>query len=181
MRQPDITPERYELEVVRELKSLGGELAEFSIQHRERISALDGDYQFDAVARFKAFGEAKFVVLFECKLNKRPVEREEVLALHAKLQSVGAHKAIMFSTAGFQAGAIEYAEAHGIALVHFTDGTSAWGAKSRGARPPRPSWAPEFAAWVIRSTPTGEAHSRSPGVLLELLRESNTRSGGSKN
>jgi hypothetical protein len=44
-----------------------------------------------------------------------------VQALHSKLVSVGAHKAMMFTTANYQRGAIEFAKAHGISLVRFTD------------------------------------------------------------
>lgn len=169
MKRPDITPERYEIEVANELRRLGGDLAEFTVTHRGRVEGMDGEYEMDAVARFTALGEARFMVLVECKLTGRPVEREVVQALYAKLQSTGAHKGIVFSTAGFQRGAIEYAEKHGIALVHFTDGTSAWGVKSSGPRPPRPVWAPEYAAWIIRLTPEGESHSRSEGELLKVL------------
>lgn len=169
LRQPDITPERYEQEVVKELRRLGGHLAEFAVTHREQLSGVGGTYQFDAVVRFTALGNARFLVLVECKLNKRPIEREEVLALHAKVQSAGAHKGIVFSTAGFQRGAIEYAETHGIALVQFTDGRSAWGVKSQGPLPARPTWAPEYAAWLVQLTPEGETHSRSEGALLDAL------------
>lgn len=169
LRQPDIAPERYEQEVVNELRRLGGHLVDFAVTHREQISGADGTYQFDAVVRFTALGDARFLVLVECKLNKRPIEREEVLALHAKVHSTGAHKGIMFSTAGFQRGALEYGEAHGIALVQFADGRSAWGVKSRDPLPGRPSWAPEYAAWLVRLTPNGETHSRSEGALLDAL------------
>jgi hypothetical protein len=40
------------------------------------------------------------------------------MVLEQKLQSTGSQKGMIFSTSPFQSGAIEFATAHGIALVH---------------------------------------------------------------
>jgi hypothetical protein len=61
------------------------------------------------------------------------VKRDRVQELWAKIQSVGAHKGILFATAGFQSGAIEFAKSHGIALVEIADGRSSYVVKT-GAR-----------------------------------------------
>ncbi|MDH4910194.1 restriction endonuclease [Xanthomonas axonopodis pv. ricini] len=47
-----------------------------------------------------------------------------VQALHQKQQSLGANKAILFSTSAFQEGAVEFARAHGIALVRLVSGVA---------------------------------------------------------
>jgi hypothetical protein len=47
------------------------------------------------------------------------------MVLNQKLQSTGSQKGLIFSTSQFQSGAIEFAIAHGIALVHVE-----WGKKS---------------------------------------------------
>ncbi len=57
-----------------------------------------------------------FLVLV--KLHRNPIMREVVQVLRDKVQSVSAHKGVLVSSAPFQRGAIEYADAHGIALVH---------------------------------------------------------------
>lgn len=87
----------------------------------EVIVADDGTYDFDATVRFR-FGEWDFLVLIEAKRHKNPIKRDLVQILHAKLQSVGAQKAAMISTAPYQAGAVEYAIKHGIALATITEG-----------------------------------------------------------
>jgi hypothetical protein len=69
----------------------------------------------------------------ECKHDKSRVKRDRVQELWAKIQSVGAHKGILFATAGFQSGAIEFAKSHGIALVEIADGRSSYVVKT-GAR-----------------------------------------------
>lgn len=93
---------------------------DFKIIHNRIIKASDGKYQIDVYAEFTAMG-AQFKVLCECKRYKYRVSREKVAILHRKLESIGAHKGILISTSEFQSGAIEYAKAHGIALIKAED------------------------------------------------------------
>lgn len=67
-------------------------------------------------------GALTSLVIGEAKRHRRAVEREDVAVLHSKLQSLGAQKGVIFATNGFQQGAIDYAAAHGIALVTVTEG-----------------------------------------------------------
>jgi restriction system protein len=74
----------------------------------------------------------------------RPVEREDVQVLADKLRAVGAQKAILFATNGFQRGALEYARAHGIALVRVIEGKFTYEMRnmhSTGYRSEPPPWA----------------------------------------
>ena len=157
MPSPDISPENYERECLAQLARSGLGLKDLRVTHRERLPGVDGIYQIDGVARFEA-AELDFRVLIECKLNKRPVERDEILAFHRKIQSTGSHKGAMFSTNGFQKSVIEYAEKNGIALLWFTDGRTSWGLKSRGPHE-KPPWADDWAVWIVRSSAQGERHT----------------------
>jgi restriction system protein len=103
------------------------------------VSAHDGQYRIDATIRFSQLG-VQFVVLVECKDHTRPVEREDVQVLADKKRAVGAHKAILFSTNGYQRGAIEYARSHGIALVRLVEGTLTY--ETRSAHQPGMCTAP---------------------------------------
>lgn len=144
----EATPEQFELAVKGILDAAAGTLVNYESVHLERLKAPDGEYVLDVVARFEALG-AEFVVLVECKHQGRKVERHEVQVLHTKVQSLGAQKGMLFSTAGFQSGAIEYAGAHGIALVRLADGESAWMTRSEGPKTPPPPWArlPPYLGW----------------------------------
>jgi hypothetical protein len=82
------------------------------------VAGAGGIYKIDVLVRFKILQGAQIVVLAECKHLKRAVEREEIQVLESKLRDVGAHKGIVFSTSGFQARALEYALARGIAAVN---------------------------------------------------------------
>lgn len=107
------------------LKILNGyaeeeKLNNFTITHNVKIPAFDGTYQIDIYAEFTAMS-VTFKVLCECKQYSKPVGRDKVAELHSKLESIGAHKGILLSTSGFQSGAVEFAKAHGIALIQVYD------------------------------------------------------------
>lgn len=54
---------------------------------------------------------------------------------------------MLFSVSGFQSGAIEYAEAHGIALIHLAEGSTAWVTKSAFPAAATPSFVPKYVGW----------------------------------
>jgi len=107
--------------VVEHLRSLGQPLKGFSVRHQAVIETPDGEFALDGLAAFEALG-VDFMVLVECKHHRNPIKRELVQVLESKLSSTHAQKAMMYSTATFQKGAIEFAAQHHIALVQFTAG-----------------------------------------------------------
>lgn len=143
-----LTPRQYELAVKDILDGSGLGLEQYTSGHLDAIEAPDGTYIFDVTVRFSALG-ADFLVLVECKHTRRKVERQDVQALHTKLVSTGAQKAMLFSIAGFQSGALKYATAHGIALVKLANGNSTWFTKSMAPTTAPPAWLdiPEFVGW----------------------------------
>lgn len=148
----DISPEEYERQVVAWLRAAGGTLEQFEVQHLKHLGGAGRDYEFDAVAEFTILSGARIVVLVECKRYSRPVEREKLLSLWAKLQDMKAHKAMMFATCGFQSGALEYAMTYGIVTIAFVEGAFLYETRAAGPTMPPPSWAglPEFAGIFMR-------------------------------
>ena len=171
-RLEKISPSGFEKEVRNVLSLAGRRLKSFKTAHQESLQGSDGDYTFDVTATFEALG-ADFLVLIECKHEKRKVERQDVQVLHAKVTSAGAQKGMLFSVAGFQQGAIEYADVHGIALVQLASGSSSWFTKGAGSSTPPPPWAniPEYVGWwchgdsmSIMSSEIGEYTLKALGV-----------------
>ena len=142
-----LTPKQYELVVKRILDATGHPLSGYTSKHLDSIKCSDGNYTFDVTVRFSALG-ADFLVLVECKHEGRKVERQAVQVLHSKMQSVGAQKGMLFSISGFQTGAIDFADVHGIALVQLSNGETAWMTKSM-VPPPPPRWEqyPDVIGW----------------------------------
>ena len=158
-----VAPRDYELLVKGILDAAGGQLVDYRSEHLSPLSGADGEYVIDVVATFSALG-AKFLVLVECKHHVRKVDRHNVQVLHSKLQSVGAHKGMLFSVSGFQSGAVEFAAAHGIALVGVATGISNWHTRSEGPPNPPPPWVavPKYIGW-LRSENTRSLLSEGHG------------------
>ena len=117
-----ISPVEFEVFCVEVLRSYAAEdhLKDFIIRHNVKKESPDGTYQIDIFASFTALG-VEVKCLCECKQYSSPVKRERVELLETRLKSLGMHKGILLSTSGFQSGAIQYAKAHGIALIQVFD------------------------------------------------------------
>jgi restriction system protein len=85
----------------------------------------DGTYEIDITVRFQAL-DVEFLVLVECKHHISPIKRDVVEILFDRVRAVAGHKGIIFSTSGFQSGAVQYAQAHGVALVEIADGRTCY-------------------------------------------------------
>lgn len=159
-----LTPREFELAVKSILDGSGILLQSYQSNHLERVVGTDGEYVIDVTARFSAF-DADFLVLIECKHEKRKTERHDVQVLHSKVQSAGAQKGMLFSIAGFQEGAIQYADIHGIALAQLADGKTSWFAKSFGLPSLPPPWAniPKYIGWWC--------HGNSMSIMSEEIGE----------
>lgn len=118
-----LSPNAYEEAVAEIVKSIDLELVDWQVKHLDPVEGLDGTYIIDVTARFRLAG-LDFLVLFECKRHTSPVKREHVQVLHTKLQSTGAQKGVVVAASGFQSGALEFAQAHGIACIRLID--NAW-------------------------------------------------------
>lgn len=130
-----MSPDDFERWVADFMQSLGAGTPGFTVTLHERIAAGDGTYEIDVTARYEVAGVAH-LMLIEAKRHTNPIKRELVQALHQKLQSVGGHKAVLVATAPFQSGAIDFALAHGIALIAVTQGRFAIMTKSFEPTPP---------------------------------------------
>lgn len=124
-----LTPTEFELFVKSHLEQMGKALTSFEVKHNQKLASHDGTYQIDVKAVFQALG-CDFLVLVECKHQSARIKREVVEILSNRVVSLGAQKGIIFSTAGFQSGAIEFATSHGIALIHVIEGRFVYQVKS---------------------------------------------------
>jgi restriction system protein len=153
----EMTAEEFEQYVAQDLAQLGIALHNFQVQRLETIQGSDGEYEIDVPARFEALG-ANFLVLVECKHHKHPIKREVVQVLFDRLRAVGGHKGILYATAPFQRGAIEYAQLHGITLIQVADGRANYGVKAGDIPPVLPPWVPRFVS--LKRTITAEGHEQ---------------------
>ena len=136
-------------------------LCDFTIDHDVKLVADDGTYQIDVYATFTALG-SHMKVLAECKQFTSAVKRDYIVLLADKVRSLGAQKGILLSTAGFQSGAVEYADAHGIALIQVFDTRVNWYSHSAG--PNADIQEDDPFTYGERHLPVFQAHLIKPGM-----------------
>lgn len=100
------------------------------------------------------------------------------MILDAKVRDVGAHKGILFSTSGFQSGALEYSRVHGLATVAVVKGTWLYMTRAEHSAPVEPPpWArfDRFAGIRVSKIQTGvSCHTIEicrPDAIVDWLRE----------
>jgi len=125
----NISPREFELLVKDYLQEIGSSINTFKVKHDVQIEREDGTYQIDVFAEFELFG-SNFKVLIECKKHKNKIKRDVVQLLFDKIRAIGAHKGMIFSTSGFQEGALLFAKKHGIALIRIIEGKYTYFTKS---------------------------------------------------
>lgn len=119
-RFTEMTPQEFEEYSVNFLKGQATSLDNGVFEHDVIFKAHDGNYQIDGKIEFEYMG-VSFLCLVECKRYKGPVKREHVVLLYEKMLSIGAQKGIFITTSYYQAGALKFAEQHGVALITITD------------------------------------------------------------
>ena len=157
----EFSPTEFEEHVRTMLQMSGIDLKEFRTSVREKVTGVDGEYEIDVVARFSALNTS-FMVLIECKHHKNPIKREVVQVLRDRMNSTGAQKGMVFSTAEFQSGALEYARRHNIALVKVTDSEPVYISRSA---PIHPNDIPtRKGAWLVRYIEEGKTQFTTLGL-----------------
>lgn len=115
------SPIQFEKMVLDHLTARTPYLGLYKVLPHSRVTGPEGEFKIDLLFKFRFAGVA-YVTIIECKTNGRPLDRDCVQVLADKVRSLGAHKGILYATAGFQRGAIEYAEARGVGLMQFKGG-----------------------------------------------------------
>jgi hypothetical protein len=163
-------PTEYEQAVADIARTMSPDITDWRVHHLDAVEGVDGTYVIDVTVRFQLAG-MDFLVLFECKRHASAVKREHVQVLHTKMQSTGAQKGVVVAASGFQRGALQYAQAHGIACVRLVD--EAWTYVSRSsAQQSALQPAGTYASYVITSDDSDYQFamlSGSPAVGRSLL------------
>ena len=178
-REPvDVTPREYEDQV---LAWLSQATAPNSINwtSREVVYGRGGNYEIDVVGEVSLLGGTQVRILVECKRWGRRVDRNVVLAHAMKLRNTASHKGFIFSTSGFQRGALDVAVEEGIATLTFEAGNARYETRFVTLHPDPPDWIafPPYAACLISTSgdstiSMSRVSSEDIGTLAEWMRES---------
>jgi hypothetical protein len=114
---------------VKELYEAEGEVfVERDVTQTDRYGAKrQTDVKITRRTRFHTF-----VTLVECKRWKEPVSRDRIDVLASSIEALGANKGAIFTTTGFEEGALAYAKGKGIDLFVVRDlSPKEWGLPGR--------------------------------------------------
>jgi restriction system protein len=165
-----LTPMQFERCVAEIVQSMAHEVTDWQVNHLAKVKGKEGTYIIDVLVRFRVVG-MQFTVLFECKRHATRIKRDDVIALHGKVQSTGAHKGVLVAGSGFQSGALQYAREHGIACVRLVD--EAWTYEIRMGLPEyQPAPTGQYVAYAMHWTARGFARHMLTGdgaYAAELL------------
>ncbi|MCA1325145.1 restriction endonuclease [Herbaspirillum sp. alder98] len=108
------------------------ETGDVNVQHNVTLVGKSGaPRQIDVLVRHRE-GFYEHLIVVECKYRNSPIERLHVDALTTTIRDVGASRGVIFSTEGFQSGAITQAKFADISLFKIRELTDReWGLPGR--------------------------------------------------
>jgi hypothetical protein len=143
-----LLPHEVEIFVMRELRKAGLEPSAMKVRERTRAPGTSDDYAVELGCSLRV-GDADAYVLIECRNERAPVSASAVEALQAKVRQAKAQHAMMFSTTGFEPGAIRTARSLGLPLLAVADGKTAFARSPWGMAGDPPAWVPEYMAEIV--------------------------------
>jgi restriction system protein len=171
-----LRPDEVEIFVTRELRKAGLELSKLKVRAREQLSKEKDDEYSMELSGLLRVGGADCNLLVECRSERSPVRLEAVQALSARLTAARAQYGIMFSTSGYELGAVRDAKTHGIPVLTVADGKSAFARSPWGTAGQPPAWVPEYMAEVVDVDVTAQLRHRlvvsgNPELILDRLKK----------
>src|SRR5438034_5216810 len=122
---PDLTPEHFEILVMRELRKVGLEISELRIHRRTMLPEPDEGYLLEVKGVVRGAGWERRV-LIACRRQQRPIVAAEVELLKDHVKEADAEGGLLFGAADFEPDALTTAEDTALALLRVTDGRTAF-------------------------------------------------------
>lgn len=118
----DISPAEFEAFVAEVIRAAGNAFRSFEVIEYGAIESPDGGYRSHVSVRFRGVGK-DYGTVIEANWHNDPISSELVRALHQKMMSDGATKALMVCAGRFQPSAVAFAFANGICTCNPVRGT----------------------------------------------------------
>jgi hypothetical protein len=97
------------------------QLDQLEVQHDVKVQGIGTRHQVDVYCKFQLAGHDQQIII-QVKKEKTPAKQSDLLAFQGVLDDIpGQPRGIFVTHAGYQAGALSYAEAKGIALVQLME------------------------------------------------------------
>lgn len=152
---PELTPEHFEILVVRELRKVGLAVSELRVHRRETSPEPQQGYLLELKGVVGGM-QGQQRVLIACRRQRAPIARSEVESLRDQFKAAGAEAGLLFATADFDPDALSVAQDSNVALLRVTDGRTAFDTSGWGTPGHYPAWLPAYCAQAVGRDPIGQ-------------------------
>jgi len=162
-----VTPDRFEILVVRELRKVGFDLGPVRVHRRSELAEPESGFVLELIVSLRQPGTTwARRALVVCRNQLRAVERDVIESVQARLADAQANAALVFVTTDFSAEAIAAAGETGIALLRVVDGRSAYNTGDH-----YPAWLPAHLAQLVDRDAAGQLRARllEPGQAETIV------------
>jgi len=170
---PVLTPDSFEILVVRELRKAGFDVGAVRIHRRAELPEPEQGFLAELVIPLSWSGST-WRSLVVCRRQSGPLGRDVIESAKARLPEAGADVAFVFATADFTPEAIAAAPEGGVALFRVVDGRSVFEVQSAESPGHYPAWLPTYVAQFVDRDAAGQPRVRllEPGradTILECM------------
>jgi restriction system protein len=156
---PAVTPEYFQILVVRELRKVGFDVGTVRTHRRSELPEPEQGFVLELAAPLTRAGTT-WRALVACRRQAGAVEREIIDALKARLPQVPADVAILFTTAEFGTDAVTAARESGVPLLRVVDGRTAFDTSGWNNPGHYPAWLPAYLAQLVDRDVSGQPRTR---------------------
>ena len=176
---PELTPEHFEILVMRELRKIGLEVSELRIHRRSTLPEPERGYLLELKGVVRGTGWQRRT-LIACRRQQRPIGSADVELLKAHLKEAEVDAGLLFGAADFDPDALTAAQDDALALLRVTDGRTAFDTSGWGTPGHYPAWLPAYCAQSVARDPLGQLRWEllergQAGVIVERLRTTRER------
>ena len=171
---PDLTPEHFEILVLRELRKIGLDVSELRTHRRSQLAEPERGYLLELQGVVRGAGWQRRV-LIACRRQHHAIVAADVELLREHLQEANAEAGLLFGAADFDPTALTAAQDSPLALLRVTDGRTAFDTSGWGTPGHYPAWLPAYCAQSVERDPLGQPRYQllatgQAGVIVEPLR-----------
>src|SRR6058998_2919817 len=152
---PDLTPEHFEILVVRELRKVGLAVSELRVHRRATLPEPQQGYLLELKGVVSGMrGQRR--VLIACRRQQAPIARAEVESLKEHFKEAGVEAGLLFAAADFDPDALIAAQDANVTLLRVTDGRAAFDTTGWSTQGHYPAWLPAYCAQAVGRDPIGQ-------------------------
>jgi hypothetical protein len=170
---PELTPDHFEILVMRELRKIGLDVSELRAHRRSMLPEPEQGYLLELKGVLRGTGWQRRV-LIACRRQQRAIVAAEVELLREHVQEAEVEAGLLFGAADFDPAALTAAQDGPLALLRVTDGRTAFDTSGWGTPGHYPAWLPAYCAQSVVRDPLGQVQyqlleSGQAGVIVERL------------